>query len=108
LPSLRDPERFEAWLRQLLVRACYRESRRGQRRRVMEARVAAVGLVDDPAPEVADRDQLARGFERLTAEQRTLVVLHYYVGLPVAETAEVLGIPVGTVKSRLHRATRQR
>jgi RNA polymerase sigma-70 factor (ECF subfamily) len=107
LPSLREPERFEPWLRRLLVRACYREARRGQRRRVIESQVAALDAFDDPTLDVADRDELARGFERLTPEQRTLIVLHYYVGLPIAETADVLGIPAGTVKSRLHRATRR-
>jgi RNA polymerase sigma-70 factor (ECF subfamily) len=107
LPSLHDADRFEPWLRQLLVRACYREARRGQRRRVIESRVAIIEPMADPALDVADRDQLARGFQRLTPEQRALVVLHYYVGLPLAETAEILGIPVGTVKSRLFRATRQ-
>jgi RNA polymerase sigma-70 factor (ECF subfamily) len=107
LPSLREPERFEPWLRRLLVRACYREARRGQRRRVIESQVAALEAIGDPALDVADRDQLARGFERLTPEQRTLIVLHYYVGLPIAETADVLGIPAGTVKSRLHRATQR-
>jgi RNA polymerase sigma-70 factor (ECF subfamily) len=107
LPTLRDPARFEPWLRQLLVRACYREARRGQRRRVIESQVAVVEVVDDPASDVADRDQLVRGFQRLTPEQRTLIVLHFYVGLPITETAEVLGIPAGTVKSRLHRATKR-
>jgi RNA polymerase sigma-70 factor (ECF subfamily) len=107
LPSLRDAERFEPWLRQLLVRACYREARRGQRRRVIESQVTIVETVNDPAMDVADRDQLARGFQRLTPEQRTLIVLHFYVGLPIAETADVLGIPAGTVKSRLHRATQR-
>ena len=55
----------------------------------------------------ADRDQLARGFSALSPEQRTLIVLHYYLGLPVHETALALGLPEGTVKSRLSRTTRQ-
>ena len=60
----------------------------------------------DPGPmSVVDRDELERGFVGLSAEQRALLVMHFYLGLPVAETAAVLGVPVGTVKSRLHRAT---
>ena len=54
-----------------------------------------------------DREELSYGFSALTPEQRTLIVLHYYVGLPVHETALVMGLPVGTVKSRLSRTTRQ-
>jgi RNA polymerase sigma-70 factor (ECF subfamily) len=60
---------------------------------------------EDGANSLADRDQLERGFRRLKPEQRTVVVLHFYVGLPVPEIADTLGIPEGTVKSRLHYAT---
>src|SRR5262245_41719254 len=103
---LRDPDRFDAWIGRLLVRACYREARRQQRRTIVESSVRAIGLGPDPSGEVLDRDELARGFERLDPEQRALIVHHYYLGLPIATTAEILGLPVGTVKSRLHRATR--
>ena len=61
----------------------------------------------DPGVALADRDQLERGFSRLSPGQRALVVLHYYLGLPMHETAEILGLPVGTVKSRLFRTTQQ-
>jgi RNA polymerase sigma-70 factor (ECF subfamily) len=61
----------------------------------------------DPAVSLADRDELEHGFERLSSEQRALVVLHYYLGLPVHETALALSLPVGTVKSRLFRTTQQ-
>jgi RNA polymerase sigma-70 factor, ECF subfamily len=61
--------------------------------------------IDDNAGSLADRDQLERGFRRLKPEQRAVVVLHFYVGLRVPEIAETLGIPSGTVKSRLHYAT---
>jgi RNA polymerase sigma factor (sigma-70 family) len=53
---------------------------------------------------VDDRDELERGFQRLDPDQRILLVLHYYVGLPLQETADALGLPIGTVKSRLHRS----
>ena len=55
---------------------------------------------------VADRDQLERGFRRLSAEQRAVLVLQHYEGLSLAEIADVLGIPVGTAGSRIHYATR--
>ena len=106
LRSLRDPDRFDAWLRRILVRACYREARRERARHVVERTVTRVDLgEDDPALGVADRDELERGFRHLSPEQRALVTLHYYVGLPLQETADALGLPLGTVKSRLHRTT---
>src|SRR4051794_7861359 len=105
LPSLRDLDRFEAWLRQLLVRSCIDELRR-RRRFAVE-----VELIDSMHPQVvdstlsiADRDALERGFRRLDAEQRVLVVLYYYQGLPLEEVATALRIPAGTAKSRLFRA----
>ena len=105
LPGLRDPDRFDAWLHRLVVNACA-DVGRSQRRWSTEVRM--VGLeptTDDGASSVADRDQLERGFRRLKPDQRTVVVLHFYLGLPVPEIADTLGIPAGTVKSRLHYAT---
>jgi RNA polymerase sigma-70 factor, ECF subfamily len=106
LSALRDPDRFEAWLHRLLVRACYREATRGRRRWSVALEVrSSVGVEPDPAVDVADRDQLERGFERLDADQRAVLVLHYYLGLTLDETADALGVPPGTARSRLHRAT---
>jgi RNA polymerase sigma-70 factor, ECF subfamily len=106
LPSLRDPLLFEAWLTKLLVRACYGEAKRNRR---WSANIRELP-VDGPAgPDstlsVGDRDQLDRAFRRLTAEQRTIFVLHHYAGWSQVELAQNLDIPVGTVKSRLHYAT---
>jgi RNA polymerase sigma-70 factor, ECF subfamily len=106
LPSLRDPDRFEAWLRKLVIHSCYAESRR---RRMWIANVKALpveGPADaDQLVSVADRDVLDRAFRRLTVEQRAVFVLHHHVGLPLVEIAETLGIPAGTVRSRLHYGT---
>lgn len=105
LPRLRDPDRFNAWLHRLLVNACADQGRY-QKRWAAEVRMIRIEpSTEDGAVSLADRDQLERGFRRLKPEQRTVVVLHYYVGLPVPEIAETLGIPAGTVKSRLHYAT---
>jgi RNA polymerase sigma-70 factor (ECF subfamily) len=107
LPTLRDPDRFEAWVRRLLVHACYAEARR---RHAWSANVRVLP-VDGPAgPDgllsIVDRDALDRAFRRLTVEQRAVFVLHHHVGLPLTEIAETLGIPAGTARSRLHYATR--
>jgi RNA polymerase sigma-70 factor (ECF subfamily) len=104
LPGLRDPDRFDAWLHRLLVRACYDELRRTRGRPV------EVELTEIDAPAQADhtvttiaRDEIERGFRRLDEDQRFVVVLHFYFDLPLPEVAAALGVPVGTAKSRLHR-----
>jgi RNA polymerase sigma-70 factor (ECF subfamily) len=108
LPTLRDHDRFEAWLYRLVVNACYAESR-SQRRHI--ARIRALPIDPPPVPDtalsVADRDELEHAFRTLTPEQRAVVVLHHYQGYPLTEIAATLGIPSGTARSRLHYATRQ-
>ena len=107
LPQLRDPARFDAWSYRLLVRACYAEARRTRRwapnLRVLPADEPS-GADDSNA--VADRDQLERGFRRLSIDHRAVVVLHHYLDMPLEEVAEALGVPEGTVRSRLHYAMR--
>jgi RNA polymerase sigma-70 factor (ECF subfamily) len=108
IKGLRDPDRFEPWLRRLLVNACYREARSTKRRFAAEGRVRPMAeTLADPAVTSADQDALTSAFDGLGPEQRTLLVLHYHLGLPMHETALALGLPVGTVKSRLHRTTQQ-
>ena len=107
LPQLRDPARFDAWSYRLLVRACYAEGRR------IRLRGPNLHLlpVDHPAgagglSAVVDRDQLERGFRRLSIDHRAVVVLHHYVDLPLDQVAEILGVPIGTIRSRLFHAMR--
>ena len=107
LPDLRDPDRFEAWVRKVLVHACYAEARR---RRSWAANVRVLP-VDGPAGtddivSIDDRDQLDRAFRRLSVEQRAVFVLHHHEGRSLVEIADTLGIPAGTARSRLHYATR--
>ena len=107
LPLLRDPARFEAWSYRLLVRACYAEGRRTRHWTPnLRLLVADEPLVMDGSGLVVDRDQLERGFRRLSFDHRAVVVLHHYLEYPLDEVAEVLGVPVGTVRSRLHHAMR--
>jgi RNA polymerase sigma factor (sigma-70 family) len=108
LSGLRDPDRFDAWIHRLLVRACYREAARERHQRRLEAEVQPLTITSaDPGIPFAHHDELERGFSRLTPEQRALIVLHHYLGLQMDETAQILGLPTGTVKSRLFRTTRQ-
>jgi len=107
LPHLRDADRFDAWLHRVLVNACYIEVRRN-RRWAANVRVLPdfQGATPDESRSVADRDELERAFRRIPLDQRAVFVLHHYVGLPLVEIAETLGIPAGTARSRLHYATR--
>jgi RNA polymerase sigma-70 factor (ECF subfamily) len=105
LPTLRDPDAFDGWLYRILVRACYRAVRNQRRHRT------EVSPLEQDAPTMSDEsridtiDQIERAFRRLTPEQRAVIVLHHRIGLPLAEAARILEIPVGTMKSRLNRAT---
>ena len=105
LPGLRDPERFEAWLHRLIVNAAIDEARR-RRRRVIEVAVSPIDLRSSPddIDRLVDRDELDRALSKLRPEHRALVVLHYYLGMPLPEAAASLGISLGAAKSRLHRA----
>jgi RNA polymerase sigma-70 factor (ECF subfamily) len=105
LPTLRSPDRFDAWLHRLLVRACIDEARRLRRHRV-DVQLSPIDspLVGDMTSSISDRDQLDRGFSRLEPEARALIVLHHYLDLPLPDVATALGIPLGTAKSRLSRA----
>ena len=105
LRTLRDPDRFDAWLNRLLLRSVSDEARRERR---FSARVAVLRFDPTQADDtkaVADRDELARIFGRLSVDHRTIVVLHHYLGFTVEDAAAAIGIPVGTAKSRLHYAT---
>jgi RNA polymerase sigma-70 factor (ECF subfamily) len=107
LPRLRDPDRFDAWLRRMLVHACYDEARR---KRAWMASIRVLPIDGPAGPDnlaaFIDRDEVERGFRRLPAEQRAILVLHHYLGLGLNEIGEVLDVPAGTARSRLHYAHR--
>jgi RNA polymerase sigma-70 factor (ECF subfamily) len=104
LPGLRDPDRFEAWLYRIVVRACHDQMRRRGREPVSQQnRRPETAIADDAIGGVADRDELAAAMEGLSEVQRTAVVLHYYVGMSHRQIAQAMGEPVGTVKARLRR-----
>ena len=107
LPGLREPDKFDAWMRRLLVRACFKAIGRARRTDALEIRLTPG---DEPAVAGIERDYplhdlLERGLARIPAEQRAAVVLVFYLDLPLADAAQAMGVPVGTAKSRLNRAT---
>ncbi len=105
LPSLRDADRFDAWLRRLLMRAVTDEFRRARSQRASIAVLHVEPSVADASGQLVVREQLDIGFRRLSVDHRAIVVLRLYLGLSIEESALALGIPVGTAKSRLHYAT---
>lgn len=102
LPALRDPSRFEAWVRRIVLRAAIDATRR---------RRENVGLGDIDRPSTTDdhetRSVIGDAFGSLAPMHRAVLVLRHYLDLTVPEIASALGIPEGTAKSRLHHATRQ-
>jgi RNA polymerase sigma-70 factor (ECF subfamily) len=107
LPKLRDPDRFEAWSYRLIVRASTALARRERRGTVqLLPDDADLSHAPDQYRAVADRDELERGFARLTPDQRAILVLQHVAGLSLAEIADLLGVPIGTAGSRLHYASR--
>jgi RNA polymerase sigma-70 factor (ECF subfamily) len=105
LRALRDLDRFRPWLHRILVNSVYRAARNERR----ASRLQVVASVDwgapDPARDLENRDVIDRGFRRLSAQHRAVLVARHFLGLSDDEAAEMLGVPSGTVKSRLHRAT---
>ncbi len=104
LADLRDPLLFAAWFRRIVIRSAVRCARR--RGPVLEVDLRAADPVDSLEREF-DRRQLARAFARLDSKDRVLLTLHHYWRLPVAESARLLGLPQGTVRSRVHHALRR-
>jgi RNA polymerase sigma-70 factor, ECF subfamily len=105
LPALRDPEFFVAWFRRIVIRSATHFVRR---RTVREVRLEAdVADRADALEREMDRRRLARAFSRLAPKDRVVLTLHHYWQLPVAESARILDVPEGTVRSRVHHALKR-
>jgi RNA polymerase sigma-70 factor (ECF subfamily) len=107
LPELRDPGRFDYWIQRVLTNMCIEHARRDRRR---YARLEVINLDDHVASDelagLADRDIVDRAFRRLKPEERAVLVLRHYLGYEPSAIADVLGLPGGTIRSRLHHAHR--
>lgn len=105
LPRLREPARFDAWVRRIVINACRDDLRRRRRHPSTPLTDAFDRSVPDAFHATAARDEIQRGLARVTDDQRAILTLRFYLDLPLDEIASVLSIPLGTVKSRLSRAT---
>ncbi len=104
LPKLQDIARFDGWLYRILVNAATDELKRDRRIEAAVRVIPAEPSTTDATQQVADRDQLERGFRRLSSDQRAVVVLHHYAGLTLDEIATAVGIPPGTTRTRYYAA----
>lgn len=104
LPGLRDPDRFDGWLRRILVHACIDAARAAKRQRHEHELPIGLTTGDDFETAAADRDAASRALARLTTEHRAAFVLRHYLDQTVPQIADALHIRLGTAKSRLHYA----
>jgi RNA polymerase sigma-70 factor, ECF subfamily len=114
--KLRDVDRFDAWFGRILVNGC-RDRLRARRRRPIIGALPMLGNLDagrgqggsarDPVTAVADRDELDRAIATLDPDHVVVIALRFASDLSIAEIATRVGVPEGTVKSRLHHALRR-
>jgi RNA polymerase sigma-70 factor, ECF subfamily len=104
--SLRDPARFDAWFGRILVNVCRQRLRSRARKQVRPLAEAGQPAMPDASGPASARDAISRAMTGLDADHRIVVVLRYWADLSVDEIAARIGIPTGTVKSRLHYALR--
>ena len=106
LPQLREPDAWEGWLMRLLVRCCYREARRHRAQATVSLAPEHEHASGDDPTSVVERDEIDRAFRRLSVDHRAVLVMTHYLGLSGPQIAAALDVAPGTVKSRLHHATR--
>lgn len=103
LPRLRDPGRFVPWLIRIVVRSSSRQARTWRPGSPVDTLAVAPQTRTD-VEAVAERDAMERAFARISHAHRTVLVLRFYADLETQDIAAVLGVPAGTVRSRLHYA----
>jgi RNA polymerase sigma-70 factor (ECF subfamily) len=102
--GLREADLWPAWFRRLTVRSALDQARRRNRVREIDLELTADLPGIEPSLNPADRLELMRAFDRFAPDDRTILSLRFFADLEVSDVAAALGIPLGTAKSRLHRA----
>ena len=103
-PGLREPDRFRPWFERIVVNVCRDRGQRRSQLRLVPLDEEVLGPARDLFRAAFDRDEVGRALGRLPADQRAVVVLRFWRDLSLAEISDRLGVPLGTVKSRLHYA----
>jgi RNA polymerase sigma-70 factor (ECF subfamily) len=104
LPRLRDTERWPAWFRRIVVSCAIDTGRRRKGNRIVPLDFHEPTPASDGSAERADRDEVLVAIGHLDARDRALLALRFGHDLELPDVAAALGIPLGTAKSRLHRA----
>lgn len=104
LPWLRDPHKAEFYLRTTVINLCKKHWRRRGKESLRGTIDPSLRVLQDHAPQVAQRDELVAALHELPMRQRSAVALRYFEDLSEAQTADLLGCPIGTVKSTVARA----
>lgn len=91
--KLRQPEYFDTWITRILINECHNELRRQKRFRPLEE-------LPETAVEEFDSLPLKEAMRRLPKELKDVVILRYFTGYTLVETAQALGIPQGTAATR--------
>jgi RNA polymerase sigma factor (sigma-70 family) len=105
LPALRDADRFDAWLNRTLVNKCRDALRRRRRVREIDLGESDFGVPDTTQAHIAEA-AVVEAFDRLSVDERHILVLHHLDDFSLAQIARQLRIPIGTAKSRLWSARR--
>lgn len=100
--TLREPAYFKTWMIQILINECRQWQRKKKRSPTVELSLLQIEEIAVQAPYEAI--ELTEAVWKLEHELRSVVWLHYYEDLPIKQVALRVGVPEGTVKSRLHRA----
>lgn len=104
LRRVRDPERVDGWFTTIVVNECRR--RLGSPwRRVLASGLHMVRPDPGPSNDLDGNGEVRRALRGLDPDQRTVLILRHYFDLPLEQIADQLGIPLGTVKSRLNRGS---
>jgi RNA polymerase sigma-70 factor, ECF subfamily len=105
--TLRDADRFEAWFRRILVNTCRNRLRQSSRRPTADLSATVIAAGADPIRLADDRALMGAALERLSPDHRIVLALRYYLDMPIEDIARRLGIPPGTVSSRIHYGLRE-
>ena len=105
-PTLRDQDRFEPWFDRILVNVCRDRLRKRRGVRIEELNDELAVYIDDPFRAALAKNEVDKLMHVLSPDHRVVVGLRFWRDLSLQQIADLLGVPLGTVQSRLHYALR--